>query len=333
MKSQRTPRLSLDLLRGFRAAARHLSFTHAAHELCVTQSAVSREIKALEEQLSTPLFTRVNRTLRLTPVGEQLYRAANEALELIDSTVEQVMGAGRALCVTATVPFASLWLGPRLSRFTRLHPEISLRVIASNDRLDMAREHIDIAIRHITSGATPPLQDKIFDYEIFPVCSPALLRGSTPIRTPADLANHVLLDLDTVRNGRPWHDWPLWFNAMKMRRVKPAGSLQFSHYDQVIEAAIAGSGIAIGRWPHLASHLATGVLVSALSDAGVARHGGFYVVVEDDAPPEPIQAFIAWLRCEADDDTKGRSRPTATRERAKKVSSRAAASRKQTLLL
>ena len=328
MKPQRVPRLSLDLLRGFRAAARHLSFTQAAHELCVTQSAVSREVKALEEQLSTPLFTRVNRTLRLTPVGEQLYRAANEAIELIDSTVEQVTGAGRALCVTVTVPFASLWLGPRLSHFTRLHPEISLRVIASNDRLDMTREHIDIAIRHITSEATPPLRDKIYDYEMFPVCSPALLRGSTPIRTPADLANHVLLDLETVRNGRPWHDWPLWFNAMKMRRVKPAGSLHFSHYDQVIEAAIAGSGIAIGRWPHLANHLRTGVLVSPLLDAGVARHGGFYVVVANDAPREPVEAFVTWLRSEADDDAKGRSRPTPTRERARKVSSRAAASSK-----
>ena len=325
MKPQRVPRLSLDLLRGFRAAARHLSFTQAAHELCVTQSAVSREVKALEEQLSTPLFTRVNRTLRLTPIGEQLYRAANEALELIDSTVEQVMGAGRALCVTATVPFASLWLAPRLSRFTRLHPEISLRVSASNDQLDMAREHIDIAIRHVTSGATPPAQDKIYDYEMFPVCSPALLRGSTPIRTAADLANHVLLDLETVRNGRPWHDWPLWFNAMKMRRIKPAGSLHFSHYDQVIEAAIAGSGVAIGRWPHLASHLRTGVLVSPLLDAGVARHGSFYVVVAPETPPEPVEAFVTWLRSEAADDNKERSRPTPTRERARKVNSRAAA--------
>ena len=289
MKPQRTPRLSLDLLRGFRAAARHLSFTHAAHELCVTQSAVSREVKALEEQLSTPLFTRVNRTLRLTPAGEQLYRAVNEALGLIDSTVEQVTGAGRALCVTATVPFASLWLAPRLSRFTRLHPDISLRVLASNDRLDMAREHIDIAVRHITSGATPPSQDKIYDYEIFPVCSPALSRGSNPIRTPADLANHVLLDLETVRNGRPWYDWPLWFNAMKIRGVKPAGSLHFSHYDQVIEAAIAGSGIAIGRWPHLASHLRTGVLVAPLLDAGVARHGGFYIVAANELRPNRLR--------------------------------------------
>ena len=328
MKPQRVPHLSLDLLRGFRAAARHLSFTHAAHELCVTQSAVSREVKALEEQLGTPLFTRVNRTLRLTLVGEQLYRAANEAIELIDSTVEQVMGAGRALSVTVTVPFASLWLGPRLSRFTRRHPEISLRVIASNDRLDMSREHIDIAIRHITSGATPPVQDKIYDYEMFPVCSPALLRGSAPIRTPADLANHVLLDLETVRNGRPWYDWPLWFNAMKMRRIEPAGSLHFSHYDQVIEAAIAGSGIAIGRWPHLASHLRSGVLVSPLLDAGVARHGGLYVVVANEAPTEPAKAFITWLRSEADDDTKGRRRPTPMREPTRKVSARSAASRK-----
>lgn len=328
MKPQRPPRLSLDLLRGFRAAARHLSFTHAAQEVSVTQSAISQEVKTLEEQLGTPLFTRVNRTLRLTQAGEQLYRSVNEALGLIDSTVEQVTGAGRALCITVTVPFASLWLGPRLSRFTRLHPEISLRVIASNDRLDMAREHVDIAIRHSSNGLTPPLQDKIYDYEIFPVCSPALLSGAIPIRTPADLASHVLLDFETVRNGRPWYDWALWCNAMQIRGLKPAGSLHFSHYDQVIEAAIAGSGIAIGRWPHLANHLRAGILVSPLLDAGVARLGGFYVVVGDEAPLEQVEAFVTWLRSEADDDTKSRGRPIRTHKRASTASARAAASRR-----
>lgn len=322
MKAQRPPRLSLDLLRGFHAAARHLSFTHAARELCITQSAVSQEVKALEEQLGTPLFTRVNRTLRLTQAGQQMYRAANEALVLIDSTAEEVIGAGRALSITATVPFASLWLGPRLSGFTSLHPKISLRVIASNDNLDLARERIDVAIRCLWDDSTRSLKDRLCDYEIFPVCSPALLQ-SAPIRTTADLAQHVLLDFETVRNGRPWYDWQLWLEAMGVRGLKPAGSLRFTHYDQVIEAALAGSGVAIGRWPHLATYLRSGILFAPLRQAGETRLGRFHLITSG-APLESTVAFVNWLRAEMDEDIAkrgssrgaGRHAPPARRKQA-----------------
>src|SRR6266568_5099426 len=128
-------RLSLDLLRGFRAAARHLSFTRAANELFVTQSAISREIKTLETQLGQPLFHRVNRALQLTHAGEQLYRAADEALALIDATTERLAGSGSTVAVTTTNALASLWLAPRLPRFNRIHPGIGVRVAASNDKL------------------------------------------------------------------------------------------------------------------------------------------------------------------------------------------------------
>lgn len=328
MKAQRVPRLSLDLLRGFRSAARHLSFTKAAQDLCVTQSAISQEVKALEDQLDMPLFIRVNRALRLTHAGEQLYRSVNEALGQIDATVDQLIGTRRALCITATVPFASLWLGPRLSGFTRMNPETSLRVISSNDNLDLEREHIDIAIRNCWNGVKRPSRDKVCDYEIFPVCSPTLLRGALPIRTPADLARHVFLDFETVRNGRPWYDWQLWLEAMKIRGLKPAGSLRFSHYDQVIEAAIAGSGVAIGRWPHLASHLQSGVLVAPLSDSGVAHLGWFELIVSSAAPSEVSMAFTTWLRAQTAEDIKMRGkRARVNRQPVSKASKSPAASR------
>lgn len=153
MDGQRTPRLSLDLLRGFRAAARHLSFTRAAQELFVTQSAISREIGKLEDQLGKPLFLRVNRTLQLTQAGQELYRAVDEAIALIDSAAQRVFGSSRTLAVTTSVPLASLWLGPRLPLFTRDYPEIDMRVSAHNDVLDLGREHIDIAIRYATHVA------------------------------------------------------------------------------------------------------------------------------------------------------------------------------------
>src|SRR5512139_1216140 len=142
MDGMRVPRLSLDLLRGFRAAARHLSFTRAAQELFVTQPAVSREIRTLEAQLGRPLFRRVNRALQLTPAGQELYAAVDEALALIEAATARVVGVGQSLSVTTTVALASTWLVPRLPRFAQLHPEIDMRFVASNDAVDLEREHV-----------------------------------------------------------------------------------------------------------------------------------------------------------------------------------------------
>lgn len=146
---RRHPRLSLDLLKGFEAAARHLSFTHAAQELALTQSAVSREIKTLEEQLGQPLFIRVNRGLRLTEAGQVLYRAVGEAMTLIDEATDRLGASkgGETLTATTSVPLASMWLVPKLRRFVHLHPEVDVRSVAANQRLDLERERLDIAIR------------------------------------------------------------------------------------------------------------------------------------------------------------------------------------------
>lgn len=299
MERHRHPRLSLDLLRGFRVAARHLSFTRAAAELCVTQPAISREIRTLEDQLGTPLFRRTNRALQLTQTGEELYRAVDEALAIIDAATQRAAGSGRTLAVTATVPFASFWLAPRLPQFTRLHPEINMRVAASNDVLDLDRERLDIAIRHIPLGADAPVGEKLIDYDIFPVCSPELVRDKAqPIRTVADLAQYVLLDLETVSNSRPWYDWQHWFDAMKIGPIRPAGLLRFSHYDQVVEAAIKGSGIAIGKRPHLTRQLREDLLVAPLGKESAARFGSFNIIVAGTAEHEAAQTFIAWLRSE-----------------------------------
>lgn len=300
MDSHRNPRLSLDLLRSFRAAARHLSFTRAAHELCLTQPAISRAIRTLEEQLGAPLFRRVNRALQLTQAGQELYRAADEALAIIDAAAQRVARADRTLAVTTTVPLASLWLAPRLAEFTRLHPQINMRVAASNDVLDLEREHLDLAIRHLPPGADSSIGERLVDYDIFPVCSPALATHKAhPIRTVADLAHHVLLDFETISNSRPWYDWQHWLDAMNIRAIDPAGSLRFSHYDHVVEAAINGSGVAIGKTPHLARQLKRGLLVAPLGTEGVARIGSFHVVVSDTAERDDADLFVAWLMSEA----------------------------------
>ena len=302
----RHPRISLDLLRAFRAAGTHLSFTRAAREQFVTQSAISHSIRTLELQLGQALFHRVNRSLKLTHAGEALYRATNEALALIDGTVEELAGSDHSLGVTTTAALASLWLVPRLRQFSHSHPETSVRVVATNDRIDIEREHLDLAIHFVPPWEATPAADKLVDYLQFPVCSPALARSrKIPLRTPTDLRHHVRLDFETVVYGRPWYDWEQWSNATKLRSIAPRKTMRFSHYDQVIQAAIDGTGVAIGKWPHLARHLREGVLCAPLGRDWVARLGGFYLVVGQTADPRvPIQAFVAWLRDEVNRDAR-----------------------------
>ena len=268
----RPPRLSLDLLRGFRAAARHLSVTRAARELHVTQPAISREIKALEEQLGQPLFHRAGRTL--TQAGEELFRATDGALAAIGTAAGRIAGGGGALSVSTTTALASLWLVPRIARFARLHPDVDVRVAASNDTLDLEREHLDLAIRYVPPWVDAPDDEPVVTYRQVPVCAPSLAGdGAHALRTPSDLGRHVRLDFETVLYGRTWYDWTPWFDAPGLRRVDAPGTLRFSQYDQVIRAAIDGTGVAIGKWLHLAQHLRDGVLVAPLGREPVASLG------------------------------------------------------------
>lgn len=294
----RRPRLSLDLLRTFRAAGAHLSFTRAARELFVTQSAVSHSVRALEEQLGQALFHRVNRALKLTHAGEALYRAADDALNLIDAATDRLVASGRTLGVTTTAALASAWLVPRLRDFVRTNPDTDVRIVASNDRIDLEREHLDLAILFVPRWETPPEGERLVEYLQFPVCSPALARSrSNPLRVPADLARHVRLDFETVVYGRPWYDWEHWSKAKQLGSITPARTMRFSHYDQVIQAAINGSGVAIGKWPHLATHLRQGVLCAPFGREWVANLGGFYLVLTRGAGTiGPEQRFVEWLR-------------------------------------
>jgi len=294
-------RLSLDLLRAFRAAGAHLSFTRAARELFVTQSAVSHSVHALEEQLGQALFHRVNRTLKLTYAGEALYRATDDAFNLIDAATDRLVASGRSLGVTTTAALASLWLVPRLPDFAQANPDTDVRIVASNDRIDLEREHLNLAIQFVPPWETPPDAERLVEYLQFPVCSPTLARSrNNPLRAPADLARHVRLDFETIVYGRPWYDWEQWSNAKQLGSITPARTMRFSHYDQVIQAAINGSGVAIGKWPHLATHLRQGVLCAPFGREWVANLGGFYLVfarVTDAIGPE--QPFVEWLRDQA----------------------------------
>jgi DNA-binding transcriptional LysR family regulator len=238
---------SLDLLKGFEAAARNLSFTKAAAELFVTQSAVSRQVKALEDQLGVALFRRRHRELRLTEEGQTLYKTASDALRLLRDVAGK-LGARTAgmLTVTTTVSFAALWLVPRLNDFRRAHPGIDMRLAATNEIQDLDREGIDVAIRYCTPKAAGEGAVRLFGEMVFPVCSESALAGRK-LKVPQDLSGHVLLHYDDPERRYPWLSWDVWFELTQTQGVKPSGTLRFSHYDQLIQAAIDGQGIALGR--------------------------------------------------------------------------------------
>ena len=309
MDKRRHPRLSLDLLRGFRVAARHLSFTRAAQELFVTQSAISREIRTLEEQLGQPLFHRVHRALKLTRAGEDLYRVADEALTELDAVIDRLGGSAKTLAVTTTSGLASLWLAPRLPRFNRVHPGIDVRVVASNDKPNLERDQLDIAIRFVAQGADAPEGERLFGCVTLPICSPALARNDAhPIRTPSDLAHHVRLDYETVRDGRRLSEWDFWFDAMKIQQTKPASTLQFPLLDQTITAAVEGSGVAMGALPHVGQHLHDGILCAPFGRDLIADRGNFFIEIRGDiARRDAVQAFVSWLRSEAPRDGESKS--------------------------
>lgn len=310
-------RLSLGLLQGFDAAARQLSFTRAAQDLHLTQSAISREIKTLEGQLGQPLFIRVHRGLRLTYAGQTLSRAVSEALALIDEATSHLTHAKKPelLTITTSAPLASTWLVPKLRGFISLHPEVDVRCVAADQKLDLERERLDIAIRWAASDSAVLGGQPLFDVCIFPVCAPALARDSArPLRNPADLGRHVLLDLDTVTGSGSWSDWAPWLQAAKLRDLKPVGTLRFSHYDQVVHAAIDGSGVAIGRTPHTARHLNDGVLIAPFGDTARYSFGKYVSLVAPRSAERPVvKAFLAWLHEEIRKDTKMEGAPRQPR--------------------
>lgn len=298
-------------LQAFEAAARHLSFTRAADELALTQSAVSRQIQALEEHYGVPLFQRLHRALRLTEEGEWLQRAVVEALQQLHVAGQQLQrGAhARTVVVTTTPGFAGLWLIPRLGRFTAAHAGVDVRISASNALVNLGRDGVDVAIRYQAIEAAGPGALRLFGETVFPVCSPRLLADpSRPLREPADLRHHVLLGNDDGP-GTPWADWPQWLQAMRLPELRPAGVLHYSLYDQLIQAAVGGQGVALGRSPLLDDLLAEGRLVAPFGST-MASPRAYHVLRSDAGGRKPeVQAFVDWLLREA--QPPGPAAPTA----------------------
>jgi DNA-binding transcriptional LysR family regulator len=292
---------ALDLLVGFEAAARHLSFTKAGDELYLTQSAVSRQIKELEDQLGVVLFQRRHRALTLTEPGQQFYAAASQVLSTMRTATERLRtqaGRRRPLAVTTTNSFASLWLIPRLAGFTREHPGVDVRITADVRVQDLERDGLDVALRHGPSALAGPNAIRLFGEKVFPVCSPKLLK-KIPLDKPADLRHHILLHYDDPDVRHPWLHWRTWLEVEHIADLKPAGTLSFSGFEQIIPAAVAGHGVALGRSPLVKDLVASGELVAPFKSQADPARAYFAVVAKGAASRPEVAAFVEWLKSEA----------------------------------
>jgi len=302
MASKRYDLPHLAFFQGFEAAARTLSFTKAAEELFITQSAVSRQIKALEDHLGLKLFERRPRALQLTENGQALYRIATEALDRLQSATDRLKAETRArqLSVTTTTGFASLWLIPRLRRFTSLHPDVDVRISATTDALNLERSLIDLAVRYCKPESVPEGAVRLFGEEMIPMCSRALLRDKArPLKTPRDLAHHTLLHFDYAGAETMYMDWGTWLTALGIGDLRPAGALHFSQYEQMIQAAISGQGVALGRQPLLNDLIESGALVAPFKQTLVGSRAYFIIESRLAAGKPHVREFAQWLVAEA----------------------------------
>lgn len=294
----------LELLHSFEAAARHLSFTLAAKELFLTQSAISRQIAQMEMDLGVPLFTRHHRALALTEAGLIMQRVVTDCLERLRDATVRVRGAPtlRQVSITCTPGFASLWLIPRLTRFTASHPQVDVRMSATLDVLDLARSGIDVAVRFCPKrdDVGPPL----FEETVLPLCAPALCSQSAhPLRTPADLAQHTLLTVDVPQGMALTVEWEPWLKIMGLADLRLKNTLRFTQYADAVSAAVAGQGVVIGRVPLLNGLLQEGKLVSPFTGyggLGASSQRAYYIDMAEHAQGNAdAQDFVQWLRAEA----------------------------------
>ncbi|WP_340614110.1 transcriptional regulator GcvA [Xenorhabdus thailandensis] len=292
--SKRLP--PLNALRVFDAAARHLSFTKAAEELFVTQAAVSHQMKSLEDFLGLKLFRRRNRSLLLTEEGQSYYLDIKEIFTAINDATRklQARSAKGALTVSLSPSFAIQWLVPRLSGFNQSFPGIDVRIQAVNREEDKLADDVDVAIFY-GRGNWPGLRtDRLYPEYLLPVCSPALLTGDRPLKTPADLAKHTLLH-DSSRR-----DWQAYIRQLDMQQqINVQQGPIFSHSAMVIQAAVHGQGVALANNVMAQNEIDAGRLVCPFNDVLVSKNAFYLVCHDNQAELGKIAAFRKWILTQA----------------------------------
>jgi LysR family glycine cleavage system transcriptional activator len=295
--SRRLP--PLNALKAFEAAARHESFTRAADELCVTQGAVSQQVKALEGSLGIVLFARERQRLVITPAGREYLAVIRDALDRIAMGTERLMQSRSSgvLTVSTSPDFAAKWLVNRLGRFAESHPEIDLRVSATMHQVDFVRDDVDLAVRH-GDGKWPGLDVvRLCSERLFPVCSPKLLSEDQSIATASDLLKFPLLRLDD------WTNWNRWFEVAGVARPDARGPV-FNRASMLIDAAVDGQGVALARTALAAWDMLTGRLIKPI-DISLRMANTYWIVCPKAASTPPkVVTFRKWLMAEAAEDAR-----------------------------
>jgi LysR family glycine cleavage system transcriptional activator len=290
-------------LRAFEAAARHLSFTNAASELNVTQTAVSHQIRRLEQELGVRLFIRQNRALALTPEAKDYLPGVRAAFNDLRLATDRLLRKDNdhVLTVSTLASLAAKWLLPRLSAFQEAHPGIDVRITTSTGLVDFKSGDVDAAIRY-GRGQWPGLRaDWLMADELFPVCSPALLTGDKPLRSPQDLAHHTLLH----SSGGYDDDWRLWLTAAGLpTNISQQPGLSFDLIFMTVQAAIDGIGVAMGRTSYVEADIAKGRLVVPFNITLPADAGFYLVSPEAKAEAPKLSAFRQWLEASVEDKPK-----------------------------
>lgn len=290
---------SMELLRGFEAAARHLSFTRAGAELHLTQSAVSRQVRQLEDQLGMRLFDRRTRSLVLTDTGYVYYQEVQRLLLRLKEVTQRIRTARTEtmLRVTTTPTFASLWLIPQLSDFQQRYPHIHVHVVAENALRNLKRDDYDVAIRYSSKATAGPGASKLFGEKLVPLCSPNLATRKS-LRLPEDLRHFFLIHFNDLDGNAPWLSWETWFSGTGSSPVEGKGALYFSHYDQAMRAALAGQGIVLGRRPVVDDLLRDGRLIAPFGSrlAVTLEDRSYWLMLADQRRERrEVRAFTAWL--------------------------------------
>ncbi|MBI2741252.1 MAG: transcriptional regulator GcvA [Rhodospirillales bacterium] len=281
----------LKALPAFEEAARHLSFSGAARELNLTHGAISRQMQSLEMHLGVRLFRRLNRRVELTDAGVAFLPAVRTALDVVEASATRLSAAARQgpLVVSCLPTFMMRWLIPRLYDFNARHPAIDVRLSASSAPVDFAREGVDVAIR-IGAGPWPDgIEAHAFmNEEIGPVCSPALAQRGK-LRRPADLARHKLLHTETRADA-----WVDWLARAKTAGVDAAKGQRFEHFYFLLEAAVAGLGVAVAPKPLVMEDLKLGRLVAPFGFVKSGRQYCLLYPAELAAIPK-VRTFRSWI--------------------------------------
>jgi LysR family glycine cleavage system transcriptional activator len=289
---------ALNALKAFEAAARHESFTRAAEELCVTQGAVSHQVKALEEELGVKLFNRERQRLVITEAGREYLVVVRDALDRIALGTERLVQRQRsgALTLSTSPDFAAKWLVHRLGRFAEAYPDIDLRVSATMHHVDFAREDVDLAVRHGDGSWAGLHVERLCTEQLFPVCSPKLVEGRRRLGEPCDVLKFPLLHLD----GR--QDWLRWLEAAGVSCPDVSHGPIMNRASMLIDAAVGGQGIALARTALAAWDLINGRLIRPFAAALPASKSYWIVYPRATSMLPKITRARDWLLAEAADD-------------------------------